>query len=54
MLTVFALYIFVTKAEEKFMPRIVSGWVFGIFALVQFLYAPIAGKLVSILIKFAE
>ena len=53
-LTVSTLCISITKAEEKHMSQSVSGWVFGIFALVQFLFAPIAGKLVSILVYVVE
>ena len=35
------------QASEKDVNETISGWVFGVFALVQFLTSPIFGRLVS-------
>ena len=43
---------YISQARHKGISDALSGWVFGIFALVQCLTSPIFGKLVSIIDNF--
>ena len=48
----FRLYIFLFQASSKGVSSTITGWIFGIFALVQFVTSPIFGKFVSQYIIF--
>ena len=46
------MFDYLNQAEQRGMSDTVVGWVFGVYALVQFLTSPLFGKMVSLSCKW--